>query len=410
MMLGVIADDFTGASDIGLTLSTRGMSTVQYIGVPRMPADPLVDAGVVALKIRTDPVATAVNAALDACDWLLGQGCKQIVYKICSTFDSTDAGNIGPVAAALAERLGESIVVVCPAFPENGRSVYQGHLFVKDRLLSESGMENHPLTPMTDSDLRRVLARQTEWPVSHVPISTTLGGADALEKALALSGRAMVIVDAIRDQDLFDLGRAARSRRLLIGGSGIALGLPANFDLVSDLPDWAGLSGHGAVLSGSCSRATREQVETYRLNGPSRELLAEGIMAGTYPLGELVEWVMVQQQAPLLYSSADPAVVSAAQERFGQREVAGAVEQLFADLARALVEAGVRRIVVAGGETSGAVVAGIGASALEIGPKIAAGVPAVKVRDRDVVLALKSGNFGGPQFFAEALAALEGRS
>lgn len=410
MMLGVIADDFTGASDIGLTLSSRGMSTVQYIGVPHMPADPSVDAGVVALKIRTDPVATAVSAALDACDWLLGQGCKQIVYKICSTFDSTDAGNIGPVAAALAERLGESIVVVCPAFPENGRSVYQGHLFVNDRLLSDSGMENHPLTPMTDSDLRRVLARQTEWPVSHVPISTTLGGADALEKALALSGRSMVIVDAIRDQDLIDIGKAARSRRLLIGGSGIALGLPANFDLVSDLPDWAGLSGPGAVLSGSCSRATRQQVETYRLNAPSRELLAEGIMAGTYALGELVEWAMVQRQAPLLYSSADPAVVLAAQERFGQREVACAVEQLFADLARALVEAGVRRIVVAGGETSGAVVAGIGASALEIGPKIAAGVPAVKVRDRDVVLALKSGNFGGPQFFAEALTALEGRS
>ncbi|MDG4674898.1 four-carbon acid sugar kinase family protein [Shinella sp. 838] len=410
MMLGIIADDFTGASDIGLTLSSRGMSTVQYIGVPRMRADPSVEAGVVALKIRTSPVTEAVEAALEACDWLCEQGCKQIVYKVCSTFDSTHSGNIGPVGAALAERLGESKVVVCPAFPENGRSVYQGHLFVKDRLLSESGMENHPLTPMTDPDLRRVLARQTEWPVSHVPIGTTLGGADALEAGLAASGKAMVIVDAIRDEDLIEIGKAARDRLLLIGGSGIALGLPANFGIVPASSGWSGLSGPGAVLSGSCSRATREQVETYRSNAPSLEVLAEKVMAGAYSIGELVRWVMEQQQAPLIYSSADPAVVATAQDRFGQKDVAGAVEKLFADLARALVEAGARRIVVAGGETSGAVVAGIGASALEIGPKIAPGVPALRVSDRDVVLALKSGNFGGPQFFAEALETLEGRS
>jgi len=408
MKLGVIADDFTGASDIALMLSEGGMPAVQYVGIPDQPAGAGVEAGIISLKSRTEPAADAVTQSLQACDWLLDQGCTQIVFKICSTFDSTDQGNIGPVTEALAARLGETNVLVCPAFPENGRSVYQGHLFVKDRLLSECGMENHPLTPMRDPDLRRVLQRQTSWAIGHVSVETVWQGHEALDMAAAQCGKALVIVDAIRNDDLRTLGRAAANRKLLTGGAGIALGLPLNFGFAASGAKWTGVSGEAVVLSGSCSNATREQVSIYRDQAPSRELAAEDIISGKLSLQELVEWTLKQDQPPLLYSSADPAVVSRAQERFGRETSAAAIERLFANLAAALSQAGVKRIVVAGGETSGAVVSGLQADSLEIGPRIAPGVPALKVAERPLALALKSGNFGGPAFFSEALQVLEG--
>lgn len=407
MKLGVIADDFTGASDIALMLSDGGMPTAQYVGIPDGPAGDTVEAGVISLKSRTVPAQEAIAASLDACDWLLAQGCEQIIFKVCSTFDSTDEGNVGPVTQALAERLGETTVYVCPAFPENGRSVYQGHLFVNDTLLSESGMQNHPLTPMTDPDIRRVLARQTSWTIAHVPISEVWAGPAAIETSVTTFGRAMVIVDAIRNDDLKAIGRAAKGRKLLTGGSSIALGLPENFGFSGKSLSWSGVSGNAVVLSGSCSRATRGQVETYRSLAPSRELTADDIMGKKISLQEIVEWVLQQDTTPLLYSSADPAVVVEAQSRYGREASADAIETLFANLAAALSHAGVKRIVVAGGETSGAVVSGLEANSLEIGPKIAAGVPALKVTGRPLALALKSGNFGGPNFFSEALSVLE---
>ncbi|MET1414459.1 3-oxo-tetronate kinase [Roseibium sp. HPY-6] len=410
MKLGVVADDFTGASDIALTLAEGGMSAAQFVGIPSKAPSAEIDAGVVSLKSRTAPVEEAVSLSLKACDWLLGQGCSQIVFKVCSTFDSTDEGNIGPVAAALAEHLGETSVLVCPAFPENGRTVYEGHLFVKDRLLSESGMQNHPLTPMTDPDLRRVLSRQTDWPVSHAPISSVRQGNAALTSHIVSAGKSMIIADAIENADLVTIGRAAKNRKLVVGGSGIAIGLPENFGVKDKAIAWRGLIGKAVVISGSCSLATREQVARFKTVAPSREISVEDIMDEKLSLQELVEWVLRQESPPLIYSSAEPEVVAAAQDRFGKEQSSQAVEGLFSNLAAALSQSGVTRIVVAGGETSGAVVSGTAADTLEVGPRIAAGVPALKVADRDLVLALKSGNFGGPDFFQEALSVLESRS
>lgn len=400
MKLGIIADDFTGASDIGLTLAEGGMTTVQYVGIPNGAADAGVDAGVVALKSRTIPVADAIAQSLAACDWLLAQGCSQIIYKVCSTFDSTDAGNIGQVTQALAEKLGETHVFVCPAFPENGRAVYMGHLFVGDVLLSDSGMRDHPLTPMRDADLRRVLGRQTDWDVAHVPFLTVAKGAGAVVAALPATP-AMVVIDAIRDDDLRVLAQAVRDRKLMTGGSGIAIGLPANFGAVAAVPDWDAVTGKGAVLSGSCSVATRGQVAAF--SGPRREITPDAAMAGL-DIAALAEWVVAQEAAPLVYSSADPAEVLAAQDKYGRDAVAHAIEGAFTALTAALVARGITRLVVAGGETSGAAVAGLDAKALAIGPRLAAGVPMLRPDGRNLAVALKSGNFGAVDFFETALA------
>lgn len=402
MRIGVIADDFTGGSDIALTLSDGGAEVVEYVGIPDEAADKDVQAGVVALKIRTEPAGHAIAEALAACEWLLAQGCRQIVYKVCSTFDSTSAGNIGPVTEALAARLGEETVLICPAFPENGRSVYQGHLFVFDRLLSESGMQHHPLTPMTDSDLRRVLAAQTSWPVGHIPAKVVASGRRTIAEAASGLGKSMVIVDAVKDDDLMEIGRAAAGRKLLVGGSGIALGL-GDENSASGKREWGGVKGRGVVLSGSCSIATRAQVGAYKDIASAFELDAESIIEGRYSPAVLKNWALDQQAAPLIYSSADPAVVTAAQEKFGRVESAAVIEGFFSRLASELAGAGFSRIVVAGGETSGAVVSGLDAKVLSIGPKIAAGVPAVKVKGKNLALALKSGNFGGRDFFSQAL-------
>ncbi|SLN31896.1 hypothetical protein PSA7680_01539 [Pseudoruegeria aquimaris] len=409
MKIGVIADDFTGASDIALTLAEAGMAVSQFIGVPEGAADAALDAGVVALKSRTAPVAEAVADSLAACDWLLAQGCEQIIFKVCSTFDSTPEGNIGPVLDALADRLGAEGVITCPAFPENGRSVYMGHLFVGDVPLNESGMQNHPLTPMTDSDLRRVLAAQSSRPVGHVPAVTVMAGADAIRAALPREGH--VIVDAIRDADLMEIGKAAKGSALLCGGSGIALGLPANFGHSPATPAWEPVKGPGVVLSGSCSRATRGQVARYKAIAPHREISAAEAVKGEVTAEDLADWVLAQDVPPLVYSSADPEVVKAAQETFGKGVAAEAIERLFSDLAATLAARGATRIVVAGGETSGAAVQGVRAKALRIGMRLAAGVPAVRVEGgRPLAMALKSGNFGGPDFFAEALALLAGEA
>lgn len=399
MKIGVIADDFTGASDIALTLALGGMTTVQYVGVPEGAAGD-EDAGVVALKSRTIAAADAIAQSLAACDWLLTQGATQIIFKICSTFDSTAEGNIGPVAAALAARLGETGIIVCPAFPENGRSVYQGHLFVNDGLLNKSGMQDHPLTPMTDADLRRVLATQTDWPVTHVDFRAVDRGANAIASAMP-SSSAMVVVDAVRDADLIEIGTAAKNRKLLVGGSGIAIGLPANFGQAPSTPQWSGVTGKAAILSGSCSRATRAQVHAY--TGPKREITAEQVMNAAVDADGLADWIISTDGAPLIYSSADPDVVRAAQHTYGRDVVAHKIETLFTDLTACLVQRGIKRLIVAGGETSGAAVAGLNAQALRIGPKLAAGVPAMRVEGTDVAVALKSGNFGGPGFFTESL-------
>ncbi len=420
MLLGCIGDDFTGSSDLANTLAKGGMRTVQYCGVPEAPAEPGVEAGIVALKSRTIAPDAAVVQSLRALDWLLAQGCRQILFKICSTFDSTPEGNIGPVADALMARLGAPYAIVCPAFPATGRTLYQGHLFVGDRLLSESGMENHPLTPMRDADIRRWLAPQTIAGVGHVPFATVAAGPDALRGAVeaeAAGGGRLVIADAVRDADLLSIGRAAAGMPLLVGGSGIALGLPENFRadglLSGAAADWEGAAGPAAILSGSCSGATREQVRRYRESAPVLDVTPDALLSGEMTAETAATWALQrigEGAVPLAVSSADPALVAEAQARHGRERAATAIETFFADLARRLEAGGVARLVVAGGETSGAVVEGLGLSALAIGPEIAPGVPALRAADRPLRLALKSGNFGGPDFFAKALAVLEGEA
>jgi 3-dehydrotetronate 4-kinase len=421
MLLGVIADDFTGASDIANTIARGrpgegGLRTMQFLGLPGKPAPAACEAGVIALKSRSIPAADAVAQSLAALEWLQAQGCRQFVFKYCSTFDSTPAGNIGPVGEALAARLGVKGVVACPAFPAAGRTVYRGHLFVNDRLLNESGLENHPLNPMTDADIARWLRRQSRTPVGLVTWPTVAQGPSAIADALAVCagrGETLVIVDAIADADLVAIGGAAAQAALLTGGSGIALALPANF-IAAGLARGGAVAarpvgGPEAILSGSCSVATRSQIARHAAGHPTFEIDVPAVMAGAQGPEALVAFVRSNPgRAPLVYSSAAPDEVAALQRRFGREAVAHALDALFAATAKELVRSGVRRLVVAGGETSGAVVSALGLEAVEIGPEIDAGVPVLTTPDGGLALALKSGNFGAEDFFGKALRLMAG--
>ncbi|MEM6387276.1 MAG: 3-oxo-tetronate kinase [Pseudomonadota bacterium] len=412
MLLGCIGDDFTGSSDLANTLAKEGMRVVQYTGVPQKPADADIQAGVIALKSRSIPAEQAIAQSLEALKWLQAQGCTQFFFKYCSTFDSTPQGNIGPVADALAEALDAHKVVICPAFPGTGRSVYQGHLFVNDKLLNQSGMENHPITPMTEPDLRNWTAKQTRFGVGHVPAEIVFQGADAISKAMEAvhgTGARHIVVDAIRDEDLRAIGLAAQDRPLITGGSGVALGLPANFGCTAGPVPWTGQSGKTIALSGSCSIATRAQVARHKSSHPAREVRASAVIRGELAVNNIVDWLLSSDDVPLIYSSADPETVKAVQDDFGQKRSSAALEQFFADVARASVAGGATRVISAGGETSGAVVEGLGLDALEIGPEIDPGVPALRANS-NLVVALKSGNFGSEDFFEKANRRLAGLS
>lgn len=412
MLLGCIGDDFTGSSDLANTLAKQGMRTVQYTGVPAISAASDVEAGVVALKSRSIDPAEAIKQSLEALHWLQAQGCTQFVFKYCSTFDSTIEGNIGPVADALAKALEADKVIVCPAFPGTGRSVYQGHLFVKDTLLNESGMQNHPLTPMTDPDLRRWLSAQSKLNVGHVSSLDVLNGTDAISAALEAQhqqGSTLIVVDAIRDEDLMQIGAAASELKLITGGSGIAMGLPANFqakELISgDVTQWNGQEGRCVALSGSCSRTTRAQIEEHAKTDPIFEVAAADVMNKTLTPDIAVAWALDQTGVPLIYSSADIETVAAVQKLFGREAAAALLEEFFAECSRQLVAKGVARLLVAGGETSGAVVEGLALDTLEIGVEIDPGIPALRA-SATLVIALKSGNFGSLGYFRKAAAIL----
>ena len=417
LLLGCIADDFTGATDLANTLVRNGIRTIQIIGVPDdLAPPPEAEAIVVALKSRTAPVAEAVAQSVQSCRWLRQAGARQIYFKYCSTFDSTDDGNIGPVADSLRVELAADFATVCPAFPETGRTIYLGHLFVGGVLLSDSAMRNHPLTPMTDANLVRVLGRQTKAPVGLVPYDCVKRGPSAIRgafEALRAKGIAYAVVDAIEDEDLRRLGAACSDLALATGGSGAAMGLPENFRraglLVSrsgeeDLP---AVGAAAAVLSGSCSPATLAQVERMRARHPSLMLdplvLAE---RGEAAISDALAWAAASLEAGpvLIYASAPPKTVRAAQAKLGRDRAGALVEQALASLARGLVKAGVRRLVVAGGESSGAVVQALGVRALRIGPQIDPGIPAtLSLGEPPLALALKSGNFGGEDFFLKAI-------
>jgi uncharacterized protein YgbK (DUF1537 family) len=413
LLLGCIADDFTGATDLANTLVKGGMTAVQVIGVPTGPL-PEADAIIIALKSRTAPVGEAVAQSLAACEALLAAGAKQIFWKYCSTFDSTDQGNIGPVADALLKRLGSGFALACPAFPTNGRTIYLGHLFVGNALLNESGMENHPLTPMTDANLVRVLGRQTDGAVGLVPFNIVEQGAAATRQAmmrLAEQGRRYAIVDAVTDQHLLAIGEAAAQHALITGGSGVAMGLPENFRRAGLLPARGNaaslppMQGMAAVVAGSCSRATLGQIGLARDHVPVLELDALATPDAAVLTAQALEWVAGKLSADrpvVIAASAPPEKVAALQAKLG-RDAAGAlIEAAMAAIAEGLVARGVGRLVVAGGETSGAVVQRLGVTALRIGPEIDPGVPWTFAEPRGLHLALKSGNFGARDFFLKA--------
>ena len=421
LLLGIIGDDITGSTDLALMLGKNGMPTVQYIGVPgESTPDPDAPAAVVALKSRTVPVEEAVAHSLAACRWLLAKGARQIFFKYCSTFDSTEKGNIGPVAEALLDELGGGIAAVCPAFPANARTVYQGHLFVADQLLSESGMRHHPLTPMTDPNLVRFLGRQVRSAetVGLVPYPVVGRGAGTIREALeglVSRGRRFAVVDALTDRHLLDIGEAAADLKLITGGSGVAMGLPANYRKAGLLPSTGGLAelprlgGAAAVIAGSCSIATRGQVRRMAGAFPSFRVDPLALIAGEPVVERAVEWAVtaMERGSVLLYSTDDPEAVAAAQKLLGPERTGKMVEGALAGIARGLCAAGVKKWIVAGGETSGAVVDALGIRALRIGPEIEPGVPwTVSLAPEGLCLAFKSGNFGSDAFFEKALGML----
>ena len=417
--LGCIADDFTGATDLANNLVRAGMRVVQVIGVPEAgaPAPPDADAVVVALKSRTAPVERAVSESLAAASWLRTQGARQLYFKVCSTFDSTPQGNIGPVAEALAALTGASIVPVTPAFPENGRTVFMGHLFVGEQLLSDSPMRQHPLTPMTDASLVRVLQAQLRrGRAGLVARRHVAAGAEAVTAQLAslrAEGVTMAVVDAVDDADLHVLAEAAQALPLVVAGSGLAIGLP-RWHVAMPCQHAAALppaQGASAVVAGSCSAATQAQVAHFVAAGGEAfaidPLLA---LAGRDLVTEALSWAgpRLSRRPVLVYATAPAESVRAVQARLGADAAGALVEDILARVARGLVARGVARLVVAGGETSGACVQALGVTQLRIGPQIEPGVPwCHAVRGSDGLhLALKSGNFGGVDFFSRAFQTL----
>lgn len=421
-ILGCIADDFTGATDLASMLVEGGMRTLQTIGVPRAPLPEDADAIVVALKSRSNPAQEAVEQSLQALAWLRTAGCQQFFFKYCSTFDSTPAGNIGPVADALMTALGTDFTIACPAFPENGRTVYRGYLFVNDVLLNESGMQNHPLTPMRDPNLVRVLQQQTSRRVGLLRYDTVAAGPEQVAaKVVALRGEGIgiAIADALDDTGLRVLGAGCAGLQLLTGGSGLAIGLPDNYrregllhhtGSAAQLPD---VGGGAVIIAGSCSLATNGQVAAWRDARPAFRVTPAALAAGEPVVEQAVDWAtpMLGREPMLIYSTSPADEVKAVQASLGVDHAGQMVERALAEIARRLHEGGARCFVVAGGEVSGAVVSALGVSILRIGGRIDPGVPwtaAVGGVAEPLALALKSGNFGGVDFFEKALR-LQGR-
>ena len=418
ILLGCIADDFTGATDLANNLVRGGMRVVQAIGVPSRPLDARADAVVVALKSRTAAPHEAVTQSLAALRWLQAQGARQIYFKYCSTFDSTAQGNIGPVTEALMDALETDFTIATPAFPDNQRTVFKGHLFVGDVLLSDSGMRDHPLTPMTDSNLIRVLQAQCRRKVGLIDYQAVAAGETAVRARIAqlrAEGVAIAIVDALGNDDLLRLGPVLKDMPLVTAGSGVAIGLPSNFGIQASAASAAlpAAGGAQAVVSGSCSAATNRQVQAFMDSGrPAFALDPLRIAAGEDLVAQALAWAapLLPQGPVLVYSTAQAEAVKAVQGRLGAQQAGALVEQAIAAIARGLVELGVRQLVVAGGETSGACVQALAIDQLQIGPQIAPGVPWCWGRDgagRAVHIALKSGNFGADDFFGKAFTMLQ---
>lgn len=412
--LGVIADDFTGATDIASFLVQNGLSTIQFNGVPQQHDTLTAEAIVISLKSRSNPVNEAVDQSLAALRWLQAQGCDRFYFKYCSTFDSTEKGNIGPVTDALLAELGETQTVICPALPVNGRTVYLGHLFVGEQLLSDSGMRHHPVTPMTDSNLLRLMERQSQGKAGLIAAPILDQGAEAVRTRLAelkAQGINYVALDTLNEQHLLVQGEALRDMRLVTGGSGLAIGLARQWAQPGSNSQAAENAGRpqgarAVVISGSCSQMTNKQVNAYRQQAPSHEVdVVRCLESASAYAQELCDWVVAnsdQSLAPLLFATADAQQLQLIQQQYGAERSSHAVEQLFAAVTRELQARGWQRFIVAGGETSGVVAQSLGVTAFHIGPTISPGVPWVRDIHQPLSLALKSGNFGDEQFFRRA--------
>ena len=414
VLLGCIADDFTGATDLGGFLVKQGFRTIQLNGIPdRNVAIPEVDALVVALKSRTIAPDAAITQSLEALEFLQQLHCEQFYFKYCSTFDSTEKGNIGPVMDALLEALGAEFTIACPALPVNGRSVYQGHLFVNGVLLNESGMQHHPLTPMTDPNLVRFLGKQVKRKVGLVPFEVVDQGADAIQTffhELQATGHRYAVVDAVSESQLNAIGQAVKDLKLITGGSGLSINLAANFELPSLSAKTAArlpkIPGNGVILSGSCSVRTQEQVAQAEKLFPSFYLDPFQLQKEPGWVEEAIQWALTQipKSPVLIYTTGPPEKVQEIQKALGEDQAGEIIESALTMVAQALAKTGVRKFVIAGGETSGAIVKALGMSKMQIGPEIAPGVPwCVGLGEPPVLLALKSGNFGSVDFFHEAL-------
>lgn len=413
-LLGCIADDFTGATDLAGLLRRSGLPVSLRIGVPAAPPQDTAPFEVIALKIRTVPVEDAIVEARAALAWLKAAGADRFYWKYCSTFDSTAQGNIGPVAEALMADLGASQTIYCPAFPENGRRIFMGNLFVGRQPLAESPMKDHPLTPMRDSNLMRLLAPQVRGRVDLLDHDVVANGAGAIRQrlaALAGEGTAHIVVDAISQPDLDAIATATAGMALLTGGSALAMPLPRIYQAAGLLDAAAARSAQPSIdkatliLSGSCSSMTRRQVAAYAASGAPRYRLDPLQLAQTGPQPAL-DWLAAQDfaRAPLLYATAEPAEMRAAQEKLGTAQAGELVENALARAAIAARDRGARRFIVAGGETSGAVTQALGVTQLDLGAEIAPGVPWTFARSNGeaIALALKSGNFGAETFFTDA--------
>jgi len=413
-LLGCIADDFTGATDLAGILVKNGMRADVMMGVPSTDYSPGSEAIVIALKSRSAPKSEAVASSLAALRWLERAGCRQFFFKYCSTFDSTDSGNIGPVAEALMDALGTNFTIACPAFPANGRVVFDGYLFVNDVLLHESGMQNHPLNPMTDSNLVRVLQRQSTRKVGLINFKAVRAGMAAVSKAIAdltEESVALAIVDATSDGDLRQIAKATQNLRLLTGGSALAMGLPDTYRTrgLLDAGDGAGrmphVDGLSAVISGSCSMATQRQVTYMKQRAPAFQVNPLCSKSASEIAAEAVEWTAnhMADGPVLIYATSDPPTVRAVQAELGVQQAGHLVETVLAEIARRLQARGVNQFIIAGGETSGAVLDALGVTGLRMGPEIDPGVSwAASMGDTPLVLALKSGNFGSDDLFLKA--------
>ena len=412
MLIGVIGDDFTGSSDIANNLKKAGMSVSMYAGIPKKKSQkPSSQAIVIALKTRTIPVKEAIKESTKALDWLKNANCKKIIFKYCSTFDSTKKGNIGPVIDALMKSLKSDFTIACPSFPDAGRSLYFGHMFVNGIPLNECGMENHPLTPMTDHNLVRWLNYQTKNKVGLIDIKTIKKGGEEIKKKITYlkkQGVKYCLIDTVENVDFERICEGTKHLKLLTGGSGIALGLPKIFKkqgLIKKtneiLPK---IKGYSIIVSGSCSNTTLNQVKTYKNKHPSLSLSPDKIINDSGYLGKVIDWVIKNKNnKPLLYSSSKPDVIKKNQKKYGKNLIATQIETFFQNVVSKLYQEDFKKIVSAGGETSGAVVKGLGLEELQIGQEISAGVPTMWEPNKSIKIALKSGNFGQEDFFSRAL-------